>query len=177
MLKFSPVKEDVVLNLDGKSVRKYSIELKATEIESDINPIGTDVEYGEEKKSFLKVKEPLSFKQAMENNRKQNKAAMKKLVLVTAVSTLFITAELYGGYKAGSIAIFADAAHLSADIFGFGFSMIALKVSQRSSDESLSYGWHRSEIIGTMFSVATMWVMTLWLLYEATNRFFEPPKV
>lgn len=28
-----------------------------------------------------------------------------------------------------------------------------------------------------MFSVATMWVMTLWLLVEATNRFFEPPKV
>jgi hypothetical protein len=28
-----------------------------------------------------------------------------------------------------------------------------------------------------MFSIATMWVMTVWLLVEATNRFFEPPKV
>lgn len=28
-----------------------------------------------------------------------------------------------------------------------------------------------------MLSVASMWVMTLWLLVEATNRFFEPPKV
>jgi zinc transporter 2 len=102
---------------------------------------------------------------------------MNKLMLVTSVSVLFIGAELYGGYKSGSIAIFTDAAHLSADIFGFGFSIIALKISQKSSNESLSYGWHRSEIIGTMFSVATMWIMTLWLLVEATNRFFEPPKV
>ena len=102
---------------------------------------------------------------------------MKKLLLVTCVSLLFIGAETYGGIKSGSIAIFTDVAHLSGDIFGFGFSILALKISQKSSSESLSYGWHRSEIIGTMFSVATMWVMTLWLLVEATNRFFEPPKV
>lgn len=173
MLNFSPIKEDTVRNSDGKTVRKYSIELPA--IEAEITP-GRALENGETRK-LLKVKKPLSFKQVLEKTRKQNRAAMKKLVLVTSVSLLFIVAEIYGGYKSGSIAIFTDAAHLSADIFGFGFSIIALKISQKSSNESLSYGWHRSEIIGTMFSIATMWIMTLWLLVEATNRFFEPPKV
>jgi zinc transporter 2 len=104
----------------------------------------------------------------MERTQKQNKAAMRKLIIVTCVSIVFIGTELYGGHKASSIAIFADAAHLASDILGFGFSMIALKLAQRSSSESLSYGWHRAEIIGTLFSVATMWVMTVWLVSEAT---------
>ena len=97
--------------------------------------------------------------------------------MVTCISLLFIGAEIFGGIKSGSIAIFTDVAHLSGDVAGFGFSILALKISQKSSSESLSYGWHRSEIIGTMFSVATLWVMTLWVLVEATHRFFEPPKV
>jgi len=88
---------------------------------------------------------------------------------------VFIAAELYGGYAAGSIAVFADAAHLGADIFGFAISMIALKLSQKGSSDSLSYGWHRAEVIGTLISIATMWIMTIWLVYEATERFFEPP--
>lgn len=28
-----------------------------------------------------------------------------------------------------------------------------------------------------MISVATMWIMTIWLVYEATMRFFEPVEV
>jgi len=54
---------------------------------------------------------------------------MKKLVIVTCVSLIFIGAEIYGGIASGSIAIFTDVAHLSGDIFGFGFSMLALKIS------------------------------------------------
>lgn len=55
--------------------------------------------------------------------------------------------------------------------------MIALKLSQIGKSDSLSYGWHRAEVIGTLISVATMWIMTVWLVVEATYRFFEPPKV
>ena len=41
----------------------------------------------------------------------------------------------------------------------------------------MTYGWHRAEIIGTLVSVSTIWIMTVWLLVEATKRFFEPPQV
>jgi len=82
-----------------------------------------------ETKKLLKVKEPLTFKQAIENNQKDNKAAMRKLILVTIISLIFIGAEVYGGIASGSIAIFTDAAHLAADILGFAFSIIALKIS------------------------------------------------
>lgn len=97
---------------------------------------------------------------------------MKKLVIAVFISLIFIGAELYGGWLAGSIAVYSDAAHLGSDIFGFLISMIALKLAQKSSSDSLTYGWHRAEVIGTLISVATMWIMTIWLVYEAVERFF-----
>ena len=35
----------------------------------------------------------------------------------------------------------------------------------------------RAEVIGTLISIATMWIMTVWLVYEATERFFKPPEI
>ena len=54
---------------------------------------------------------------------------MKKLYQVTFVSVFFITAQLIGGYLAGSIAIFADSAHLASDMLGFGISISALTLA------------------------------------------------
>ena len=100
---------------------------------------------------------------------------MKKLICASCVSLVFIAAELVGGWWAGSIAIMADAAHLASDIIGFGVSIIALRLGQRGASDHLTYGWNRAEVIGTLVSVATIWVMTVWLFIEATERFFMPP--
>ena len=129
------------------------------------------------KEKKFKVKKPVTFKDQMIQNKLQVNAALKKLVICTCFSLVFIAAEIYGGLLSGSIAVFTDAAHLGADIIGFAISMIALKLSQVGKSDSLSYGWHRAEVIGTLISVATMWIMTVWLVVEATYRFFEPPKV
>ena len=78
---------------------------------------------------------------------------------------------------AGSIAIFTDSAHLASDLLGFGISILALRLGERGPSDHLTYGWHRAEVIGTMVSVASIWIMTVWLFFEATMRFFEPPQV
>ena len=42
----------------------------------------------------------------------------------------------------------------------------------------LSYGYHRSEVIGALCSVAIIWGLTIWLLYEAiVNRLFNPVEI
>ncbi len=73
---------------------------------------------------------------------------------------------------AGSIAIFTDSAHLASDLLGFGISIMALTLAENAASERMTYGWHRAEIIGTLVSVASIWIMTGWLLVEATKRFF-----
>ena len=54
---------------------------------------------------------------------------MKKLCVVMFVSVCVITAQLIGGYLAGSIAIFTDSAHLASDMLGFGISILALTLA------------------------------------------------
>lgn len=125
----------------------------------------------------MPVKTPIDFKKRLQEQKEDTKKAQKKLICATCVSCVFIIAELVGGWWAGSIAIFADSAHLASDIVGFGISIMALKLAQRDASDHLTYGWHRAEIIGTMVSVASIWIMTVWLFVEATARFFEPVQV
>jgi len=102
---------------------------------------------------------------------------MKKLYQVSGVSVFFIIAQLVGGWISGSIAIFADTAHLASDMMGFVIAMAGIKLGERKADAEMSYGYHRAELVGTLVSVISIWIMTIWLLVAATERFFMPPQV
>lgn len=62
-------------------------------------------------------------------------------------------------------------------MIGFAISIISLKIAQRPATKSLSYGYHRSEVIGTLVSVIFIWGLTIWLVYEATLRIINPQPV
>ena len=62
-------------------------------------------------------------------------------------------------------------------MIGFAISMLSLKCAQKPADRDLSYGWHRSEIVGTLVSIIFIWGLTIWLLYEATLRVITPQPV
>ena len=43
--------------------------------------------------------------------------------------------------------------------------------------KSLSFGYHRAEVVGTLVSIIFIWGLTIWLLYEATLRILAPQEV
>lgn len=102
--------------------------------------------------------------EAMELNRK----ATKKLIIVLMTSFVFIAIEIAGGIMAHSIAIMSDAAHIASDVIGFGISICALKIAHRHANSQYTFGYHRVEIVGAFCSIFTIWIMTVWLFYEAT---------
>jgi len=73
---------------------------------------------------------------------------------------------------AGSIAIATDCAHLASDLVGFVMSMVALALTRKSASSEYTFGWHRSEIIGTIVSIVFLLTLTIWLLVEASKRIF-----
>ncbi|CDW83914.1 zinc transporter of isoform 1 [Stylonychia lemnae] len=121
----------------------------------------------------IPVKTPINFKARKQSLENSNRSAMKKLIIASCVSFVFIVVQVIGGYLANSIAIFTDSAHLASDIIGFAISIISLKIAQRPATKSLSYGYHRSEVIGTLVSVIFIWGLTIWLVYEATLRILD----
>ena len=111
-----------------------------------------------------------------DHNIDQNDA-MKKLFYVSIVCLIFMCIEIIGGYLANSIAIMSDAAHLLSDLFGFAISIISITISKKVATNTMSFGFHRAEIIGALVSVTLIWGLTLWLLYEATVRIINPVQV
>lgn len=125
----------------------------------------------------MPLKTPINLQGRLEQIRKANFGAQKQLYAAAFVSVFFIIAQLVGGYYAGSIAILTDSAHLASDLIGFAISIIALNIAQKKSDSKNSYGYHRAEVIGSIVSLSSIWIMTIFLLGEATKRFFAPPMV
>ena len=75
---------------------------------------------------------------------------------------------------ANSIAIFTDTAHLATDLIGFMMSMLAMKISLRKASNAYTFGWHRSEIIGSLASITFMLTLTCVLVYIAVGRVIHP---
>ena len=109
----------------------------------------------------------------MELNRK----ATKKLCIVLVTSCIFVCIETTGGVFANSIAILSDAAHIVSDVIGFGISICALRIATRNANSKYTFGYHRAEIIGAFCSIFTIWILTAWLFYEATKRFFHHEEI
>lgn len=62
-------------------------------------------------------------------------------------------------------------------MMGFVIAMAGIKLGERKSNSHMSFGYHRAELVGTLVSVVSIWIMTIWLLVAATQRFFMPPQV
>jgi zinc transporter 2 len=106
----------------------------------------------------------------------------KRLSIAIGLSLIFFTVEVIGGIWSNSLAILTDASHLLTDIAGFAIALLATIVAKREADDKYTYGLVRAEVMGALFSVITLWIITAILLYEAYFRavaWFEghPPVV
>uniref|UniRef100_A0A3B4AJW6 Probable proton-coupled zinc antiporter SLC30A3 n=1 Tax=Periophthalmus magnuspinnatus TaxID=409849 RepID=A0A3B4AJW6_9GOBI len=63
-----------------------------------------------------------------------------------------------------------DAAHLLTDFGSMMVSLFSLWISSRAPTKTVTYGWHRSEILGAFISVVSIWVVTGALVYLAIER-------
>ena len=71
----------------------------------------------------------------------------KALVIVLILSFVVLIVELSGGIFFRSTALMADALHIVTDILAVLFSLVALSVSSRPPTSSLTYGYHRFEVL------------------------------
>ncbi|KAJ6650965.1 hypothetical protein lerEdw1_001226 [Lerista edwardsae] len=101
---------------------------------------------------------------------RQKLQAQRKLSIACVVCFLFMIGEVIGGYLAHSLAIMTDAAHLLTDMGSMGVSLFSLWVSTRPATKTMSFGWHRSETLGALVSVLSIWIVTGVLVYLASAR-------
>ncbi|XP_061600068.1 proton-coupled zinc antiporter SLC30A2-like isoform X2 [Cololabis saira] len=74
------------------------------------------------------------------------------------------------GYAAHSLAIMTDAAHLLTDFGSIAISIFSLAVSSRPPTQTMTFGWHRAEILGMLLNVMSIWAVTAVLVWSAVQR-------
>lgn len=80
---------------------------------------------------------------------------------ILPVSLAQIT-ELVGGYIAGSLAVMTDAAHLFSDFIGFIVSLISIWISRWPANNTMTFGYYRSEVMGAFLRYVIVFMINLF---------------
>jgi cobalt-zinc-cadmium efflux system protein len=99
---------------------------------------------------------------------------MKFVVLLT-VAILIL--EVVGGILTHSLALLSDAGHILADVLALGLSWVALVLSSRPANDRKTYGYLRTEVIAASINGATLFLVAIWIFYEAYQRINQPVAV
>ncbi|MFU0791707.1 cation diffusion facilitator family transporter [Cerasibacillus sp. JNUCC 74] len=91
--------------------------------------------------------------------------------------TFFMIVEAVGGFLTNSLALLSDAGHMLSDAAALGLSLLAFKIGERQATYSKTYGYRRVEIIAAFINGLTLIIISLYIFYEAFQRFIEPPNV
>jgi cobalt-zinc-cadmium efflux system protein len=104
-------------------------------------------------------------------------AERNRLLTVLLVITVYFAAELIGGYLANSLALLSDAVHMLTDIGAVGLSLLTHWISTRPPQGSKTYGYMRAEILGALLNGLILWLLVLFIWYEAIQRLRHPEPV
>jgi len=100
----------------------------------------------------------------------EKRKAKIQLIITSSLCFLFMIGEIIGGIIANSLALQTDAAHLATDLIAFLVSLFALWASSKPATKKLSFGFHRIEVLGALFSIVLIWGLTAFLVYMAIQR-------
>lgn len=101
-----------------------------------------------------------------------------KNLLFSIVLNLVITvAQVIGGLISGSLALLSDALHNFSDVLSLVFSYVAHKLSKKKASVNQTFGYKRAELIAAFVNAMTLIIVALFLIYGATERFFNPKEI
>ena len=104
----------------------------------------------------------------------KNKNRLKIVILLTGS---YLIAEVVGGIITKSLALLADAGHMLTDVGGLILALIAIRLAEKSPNPKKTYGYYRAEILAALTNAVVLIGISLYIIYEAYQRFLDPPEV
>jgi cobalt-zinc-cadmium efflux system protein len=100
-----------------------------------------------------------------------------KLAWALVLTVAFVAVEVIGGLLTGSLALLADAAHMLTDAGGLALALVAIRFSERPATPQKTYGYVRMEVLSALVNAVVLLLLTIYILYEAYQRFLHPPEI
>jgi len=89
----------------------------------------------------------------------------------------FMVAEAVGGWLTGSLALVSDAAHMLTDTVALGIALFAIRMGRKAADRRRTFGYGRFEILAAAFNAGMLFVVAIYIFYEAWQRLLRPPEI
>ncbi|EHJ92265.1 cation diffusion facilitator family transporter [Vreelandella boliviensis] len=89
----------------------------------------------------------------------------------------FVVIEAFYGWKTGSLALLADAAHNLSDVGGLLLAWSAFGAAQLHPNMRHSYGWRKGSILASFVNAVVLLIAMGYLAWEAIERLQTPSPV
>ncbi len=76
-----------------------------------------------------------------------------------------------------SLALLGDAGHVFADVLAITVSLAAMRIAGRPHTPSLTFGYHRAEILAALLNALALVAVSGFIFYEGYRRLLQPPLV
>ena len=93
------------------------------------------------------------------------------------LTALFAVVELVGGIISGSLALLADAGHMTSDVAALAIASVASQIARKPAHQGMTYGYGRAKIIAAQVNGLALWFLAGWIAWEAVGRLTSPPEV
>lgn len=101
----------------------------------------------------------------------------RRLMVVLVVYGTIVAAEVIGAFVTDSLALIAEAGHMTVDASGIIIALIGTYLASRKATNKRTYGMMRAEIIAVLINCLLLFVLGGFILYEAVERWFNPADV
>jgi len=96
------------------------------------------------------------------------------LAISLAITSTVMVVQVVGAALSGSLALFADAAHMFTDAAALVIALVASTVAARPANDRRTFGYQRAEVFGALVNGVILLVLSAWVAYEAVLRLLNP---
>ncbi len=104
-------------------------------------------------------------------------ARERRVLLMLVIQLAYMLVELGGGLWSGSLALIADAGHMSSDAAALAVVLFALRLVRTPPSPQHTFGYHRAEVLAATVNGTGLLVIAGGILWEAWERLADPPAV
>jgi cobalt-zinc-cadmium efflux system protein len=98
----------------------------------------------------------------------------RRLASALVIVVLVLMVELLGAWLSGSLALLADAGHMTSDAIGLVVALVASMIAARPATDRHTFGFRRVEVLGALVNGALLTVVAITVAVEAITRLITP---
>lgn len=97
-----------------------------------------------------------------------------RIAIALAIVVVVLLAEVVGAVLSGSLALLADAGHMSSDAIGLIVALVATVVAARPATDRHTFGFQRVEVLAALVNGVLLAVVAISVAVEGVRRLLQP---